>query len=86
MKVLNKWEDTWLKEIGLYFQLLITTPHATLNTIERTYVSNLRNQQTCTSNNRNEIKGSPIPNPIFVEVSFTYLPMQHEFSYTKPKH
>ena len=47
-----------LKEIGLRLHFLLTPPHPIVSAVEGTYV--LRNQQTCTFDNRNLIKGGPI--------------------------
>ena len=47
-------QDTCLKEGGLHLQTLITTIHSIVNTIESTYICiQLKNQQTCISNNHN---------------------------------
>ena len=46
-------EGICLKENGLHLQILISTLHPIVNTIERTYVFSWEINNTCTSNNHN---------------------------------
>jgi hypothetical protein len=59
------YNDTCSKAIGLHLQILITTLHSTLNSKHNCEVLciQLKNQQTCTSDNHNKIRGGPIFNP-----------------------
>ena len=54
------------KEIGRCLHDLFNTPHLIMNTLGGLQ---LRNQQTCTFNNHNEIKGGPNFNHVFVHTS-----------------
>lgn len=50
-------DHTCLKEIGLRFQILLTTPHTIVKVFGRTYVFSEGIQQACTFDNYNFFKG-----------------------------
>ena len=59
--------DMCLKDIGLRLQILITYHTITNKQNWQNLCIQTRNQQTCTSNTHNKIKGGPISNPVFAD-------------------
>ena len=55
------------RDVGLHFQILKTTLHSIVNSWEVLCIQ-LRNQQPCTSDNYNSIKGGPIVSALSANV------------------